>query len=208
MGHFHAVFKFRREAPSSAANGDVSPLIRRLREQWERAAPWISSWLFAIMAVIFYKPQFCLTLFSIQTDGLTCGRCCRHKQADEEKLEEWKLLQPAVTLCEDCPLNPLPLMHVRCSIWGLSARSSLRLSGWGGQVRWARFSGDPGVPWRVWGPWDHRCAWRPAARTACPMQFHQPVHPGKEPRPSPLLPSWPHISTVWWLHSGNLGGIN
>ena len=50
---------WERDKPSSAGDVDVSPLITRLREWWERATQWISYWSFAPMAsVIFNKPPF------------------------------------------------------------------------------------------------------------------------------------------------------
>lgn len=53
-------------------------------------------------------------------------------------------------------------------------------------------------------PCGHRCGWHQTAVTLGVLQPHQPVRPGKEPRPSPHPPSWPHSYKVCWPISHNL----
>lgn len=53
-------------------------------------------------------------------------------------------------------------------------------------------------------PCGHRCGWHQTAATLGVLQPHQPVRPGKEPRPSPHPPSWPHSYKVWWPISHSL----
>ena len=89
-----------------------------------------------------------------------------------------------------------------CSIWEFSNRIYARVRGWGeGQV-WLAVSGWPQCALESVEPmWAQVWLALSCCVTACPMQSHQPVRPGKEPRPSPLLPSWPQTYRVWWLHS-------
>lgn len=121
-------------------------------------------------------------------------------------------IPPTLTLCEECrlPFADRPIMHVSCtvccSIWGgfhkdlYEGERLRRRTGVAGRVpRWPRCALESVVPM-----WAQVWLAPSCCVTACPMQSHQPVCPGKEPRPSPLLPSWPQMYKVWWLHSCKL----
>lgn len=118
------------------------------------------------------------------------------------------------SLCSDfvwrnwLPFADQPVMHGPCMLLhlgGISTRTFIRLKGWGeGQMRLVEYASDLSVPWRVWYLCGHRCGWHWTAVTLCVMRSHQPVGPGKEPHPCTHLPSWPHVSNMWWLISRKL----